>query len=183
MTPEQMAQMQRAGAGANPMPGAGGAAALAAGNPMPGGAGIPNGAAGAGFAGAAGSGGPGSGGPSGGVPQSPSAQVGTAEYSAQKVVLQLLSGDVSGLEEFISPKCKGLLGDVRDGKATEQQKEELKKLFVGLQAVGKPRVDSGAKVLTVRNSDGATITFKVKKEGESQKVTEMTVKQATTKKR
>lgn len=183
LTPEQLAQMQRAGAAANPMPVAGGAAALAAGNPMPGGAGFPNGAAGVGFAGVPGSGGPGSGVPGGGAPQSPNAQVGTAEYSAQKVVLQLLSGDVSGLEEFISPKCKGLLGDVRDGKVTDQQKEELKKLFVGLQVVGKPRVDSGAKVLTVRNADGATITFKVKKEGESQKVTEMTVKQGAAKKR
>ena len=131
-------------------------------------------APGAGFAGAAGS---------GGTPQNPTAQAGTAEYAAQKVALQLLSGDVSGLEEFISPKCKGLLGDVRDGKATDQQKEELKKLFAGLQAAGKPRVESGAKVISVRNADGATITFKVKKEGESQKLIEMSVKQATTKKR
>lgn len=200
MTPEQMAQMQRAGngAGANPNPQNPGAAAAgrtpeqmaqmqqagAGANPVPGGAGAPNAAAGAGFAGAPGGGGPGSGGgPGGGVPRNPSAQVGTPEYSAEKVVLQLLSGDLSGLEEFISPNCKGLLGDVRDGKATDQQKEELKKLFVGLQAAGKPRTESGAKVLAVRNADGAMITFKVKKEGESQKVTEMTVKKGTTKKR
>jgi hypothetical protein len=99
------------------------------------------------------------------------------------VVLQLLTGEISGLEEFISPNCKGLLGDVRDGKATDQQKDELKKLFAGLQAVGKPRVDSGAKVISVRNAEGSMITFKVKKEGESQKVTEMSVKKGTTKKR
>ncbi len=183
VTPEQMAQMQRAGAGGNPVPtnpGAGAgvtpeqmaqmqrAGAAAGANPQPGGA------AGAGFSGAPGG---------GGVPQNPTAQAGTPEYSAQKVVLQLLTGDLSGLEEFISPKCKGLLADVRDGKATDQQKDELKKLFAGLQAAGKPRVESGAKVITVRNAEGSMITFKVKKEGESQKVTEMTVKQATIKKR
>ena len=185
MTPEQMAKMQGAGAAANPMPpGADGAmtpeqmAKLrgAGGNPMaqPGAAGIPGGAAGSGLAG-----GPGG----GGVPQNPTAQVGTAEYSAQKVVLQLLGGELSGLEEFISPKCKGMLGDVRDGKATDQQKVELQKLFNGLQATGKPKLENGAKVITVRNAEGAIITFKVKKEGEDQKVTEMTVKQSTTKRR
>ena len=141
---------------------------------QPGAAGFPGGAEGAGLAGGQGG---------GGVSQNPTAQVGTAEYSAQKVVLQLLGGDLSGLEEFISPKCKGMLGDVRDGKATDQQKEELKKLFNGLQATGKPKLENGAKVITVRNADGAIITFKVKKEGDDQKVTEMTVKQSTTKRR
>ncbi len=161
-----------AGAARAPMPPGGGVA----GAPMaqPGAAGLPGGAEGAGLAGGQGG---------GGVSQNPTAQVGTAEYSAQKVVLQLLGGELSGLEEFISPKCKGMLGDVRDGKATDQQKEELKKLFNGLQATGKPKLENGAKVITVRNADGAIITFKVKKEGDDQKVTEMTVKQSTTKRR
>ena len=96
----------------------------------------------------------------------------------------MLAGDVSGLEEYISPKCKGLLGDIRDGHATDSQKEDLKKLFAGnLQPLGKPRTESGAKVMSIRNGEGATITFKVKKEGEAQRIIEMSVKPATTKKR
>ena len=112
----------------------------------------------------------------------PVSPVGSAEYSAEKIVVQLLSGNVSGLDEFISSKCRGPLGDVREGKASDKQIEELKKLFQGLQAVGKPRKESGATVLSVKNADGATITFRVKKEDETYQVIEMSVKQATSKK-
>lgn len=96
-------------------------------------------------------------------------------------MIQALKGGVSGIEGFISPKCKGLLGDIRDGKATEKQLEEFKKLFEGFKPVS-ARNESGAKVLTIRNAENATITFKVKKEGEDYKVTEMTVKPGATKK-
>lgn len=96
-------------------------------------------------------------------------------------MIQALKGELTGVEEFISPKCKGVLGDIRDGKATEKQIEDLKKLFVGIKGVG-ARNDNGAKLLTLRNADNATITFRVKKEGEEFKVIEMTVKAAATKK-
>lgn len=96
-------------------------------------------------------------------------------------MVQALKGEVSGLEGFISPKCKGLLGDIRDGKATEKQLDDFKKLFVGFKPVN-ARNEGGAKVLTIRNGENATITFKVKKEGEDYKVTEMTVKPGSTKK-
>lgn len=144
----------------------------AAGAPMPPGGAFP------------GAGGPGQGGPpgQGGAPQSPQSQPGTAEFSAESIVIQALKGDVSGLEDFISPKCKGLLGDIRDGTATEKQIEDFKKLFVGFKPIS-ARNESGAKLLTIRNADNATITFKVKKEGDDYKVIEMTVKQPATKKR
>ncbi len=116
--------------------------------------------------------------------RSPQSAAGTPEYSAEKVIIQLLAGDVSGLEEYISPKCKGILGNIRDGHATDKQKEDLKKLFSGhLQRLAKSRTESGAKVMSIRNDDGATITFKVKKEGEVQRIIEMDVKPASTKKR
>jgi hypothetical protein len=126
---------------------------------------------------------PGSGAPGGSqeVPQSPQSPAGTAEFAAESIVIQAMKGDVSGVADFISPKCKGVLGDIRDGKATEKQIEELKKTFTGIKGVG-ARNESGAKVLTLRNADNATITFKVKKEGEDFKIIEMTVKAGTTKK-
>ena len=96
-------------------------------------------------------------------------------------MIQALKGDTSGLVEFISPKCKGVLGDIRDGKATEKQIDELKKLFAGVKGIGS-KTDNGAKVLTLRNSDNSTITFRVKKEGEEFKVIEMTVKAGVAKK-
>lgn len=96
-------------------------------------------------------------------------------------MIQALKGEVSGLEGFISPKCKGVLGDIRDGKATEKQIDDFKKLFVGFKPVS-ARNESGAKVLTIRNAENATITFKVKKDGEDFKVTEMTVKAGAAKK-
>lgn len=150
-------------------------AAAAAANPMPpAGAGVPGGAAAAGgFAS----------GPQGqgGAPQSPQSPPGTAEFSAESVVVQLLKGEAAGLEDFISSKCKGVLGDIRDGKASEKQIEDLKKQFVGLKGVS-AKTDSGAKVLTLRNADNATITFRVKKEGEEFKIIEMTIKAGTAKK-
>lgn len=96
-------------------------------------------------------------------------------------MIQALKGDASGLEDFISPKCRGVLGDIRDGKATEKQIEDLKKVFAGIKGIG-ARNDNGAKVLTLRNADNSTITFRVKKEGEEFKVIEMTVKAGAAKK-
>lgn len=96
-------------------------------------------------------------------------------------MIQALKGDVSGLGEYISPKCKGVLGDIRDGKATEKQIDDLKKLFAGIKGVGSKN-DNGAKVLTLRNADNSTITFRVKKEGGEFKVIEMTVKAGAAKK-
>lgn len=93
-----------------------------------------------------------------------------------------MRGDVSGLEEYISANCKGVLGDVRDGKATEKQIEDLKKVFTGLKEGSKPRNENGTWSLSVRNADNATISFKVKKQGEDYKVLEMTVKAGTAKK-
>lgn len=93
-----------------------------------------------------------------------------------------MRGDITGLEEFISAKCKGPLGDVRDGKATEKQIDDLKKTFTGLKEGSKPRNEGGTWSLSVRNADNALISFKVKKEGEDYKVIEMTVKAGTAKK-
>lgn len=140
---------------------------------MPG-AGIAGAAGGAGFAGGAGA--------QSGTPTNPQSPAGTAEFSAESVIVQLLKGDASSLTEFISPKCKGVLGDIRDGKATEKQIEDLKKQFAGVKGVG-AKNDNGAKVLTLRNADNATITFRVKKEGEDFKVIEMTIKAGTASKK
>ena len=96
-------------------------------------------------------------------------------------MIQILKGEATGLEDFISPKCRGILGGVRDGKAAPKQIEELQKTFTGIRGVGS-RNDNGAKVLTLRNADNATITIKVKKEGEDFKVIEMTVKAGAVKK-
>jgi hypothetical protein len=97
------------------------------------------------------------------------------------MVVQVLKGEVKSLEEFISPKCKGVLGDLRDGKATEKQLAELKAQFTGLRPIG-IRNENGTRVLTLTNAKDEIISFKVKKEGDVFKVIEMTVKQPTKKK-
>lgn len=144
----------------------------AAGAPMPGvGGAVPGNGQGSG----------GSGPGQGGAPQSPQSKPGTAEFSAESIVVQVLNGDVSGLAEFIGPNCKGVLGDLRDGKATEKQVADLKRQLTGLVPLS-AKSESGARVLTLRNGDNSTITFKVKKVGDDYKVTEMTVKATTAKK-
>lgn len=90
-----------------------------------------------------------------------------------------MKGDITGLDEFISPKCTGVLGAVRDGKATAEQIDDLKKLFNGLKQGSAPRNENGTWALSVRNGDNATIAFRVKKEGDTFKVIEMTVKPGT----
>ena len=59
--------------------------------------------------------------------------MGTPEYPAEKVALQLLSGDVTGLNGFIATTCSGHLADVRSSRATATQIAELKKLFYGMK--------------------------------------------------
>lgn len=93
-----------------------------------------------------------------------------------------MRGDITGLEDFISPKCKGVLGDIRDGKATEKQIDDLKKTFTGLKEGTKPRNENGTWSFSVRNAENATISFKVKKDGDEFKVLEMTIKAGTAKK-
>jgi len=78
------------------------------------------------------------------------------------------------LADFISPKCKGVLADIRDGKATEKQIDDLRKQFTGVKGVG-AKTENGVRVLTLRNAG-------VKKEGEDFKVIEMTVKAGAAKK-
>jgi len=96
-------------------------------------------------------------------------------------VIQILKGEASGLADFISPKCKGVLADIRDGKATEKQIDDLRKQFTGVKGVG-AKTENGVRVLTLRNAENLTITFRVKKEGEDFKVIEMTVKAGAAKK-
>lgn len=96
-------------------------------------------------------------------------------------MIQVLKGEVKSLEEFISPKCKGILGDLRDGTVTEKQLADLKAQFTGLRPIGL-RNENGTRVLTIANAKEEIITFKVKKEGEAFKVIEMTVKPPTKKK-
>ena len=106
--------------------------------------------------------------------RSPTSQVGTPDYAAEQVTLHLAAGEPAGLDEFISSRCKGLLADVRDGKATDEQLEDSQKLFTGLQPAGRPRTQDGEWFLSSRNSEGTTITFRVKKEGTAYKVLGMT---------
>lgn len=96
-------------------------------------------------------------------------------------MVQILKGEASGLADFISSKCKGVLGDIRDGKATEKQIDDLKKQFAGVKGVG-AKTENGVKVLTLRNAENSTITFRVKKEGDDFKVIEMTIKAGAAKK-
>ena len=60
--------------------------------------------------------------------------------------------------------------------------EELKKTFTNISLVGKPKKESGATVFILKNADGATITMRVKKEGEDFRLTEYIVKAPASKK-
>ncbi len=149
-----------AGAGANPNPnpnpGPGhaqaGAAALAA--PMP--AGAPGAGPGA-FPGAA----PGGGG--GGL-GGQSFQPGSAEAAVAKFCAAMADSNLTEAGQYISPKAKGLLAQIRDGNITDEKIEGLKASFKELTPKPSRPLGGVGKTLSLGNSNRESLSFTLMKE-------------------
>lgn len=118
----------------------------------PGGIGGPQGAAGPG-----GAGGPGT--------QFPA---GTAEAALQKFCMAMADSNLTEAGEYISPKAKGLLAQIRDGSITDDKIDSLKESFApqGLQLKPSRNLGTG-KSITLSNAKNELLSFTLMKEDDA----------------
>ena len=154
------------GAPGAPMP-AGGHAQANAGNPanpgapgigpMPGQPGIPGGAGGPGAGGLGGAG-------PGGAQQFP---VGSAEAALAKFCAAVSDSNLTEAAQYISPKAKGLLVQIRDGSMTDEKLESLKASFQSLTAKPSRPVSGVGRTISLTNPKWESLTFTLVKEDDT----------------
>ena len=160
------------GAAANPAAPAGHAQASAAApglipmppgglTPAPGGVSAPGGLGGA----------PGSGGGLGGQ----SFQPGSAEAAVAKFCAAMADSNLTEAGQYISPKAKGLLAQIRDGNITDEKIESLKASFKELTPKPSRPLGGVGKTLSLGNSNRESLSFTLMKEDDSYLLRELKI--------
>lgn len=88
---------------------------------------------------------------------------GSIDYAIQTLMQMAKKGDYSEAAEVISEKAKGLAGDIRSNKLTEEQIESYKTAF-DLIPLGSRNLGTGIQV-AAQNKENKLFTFVVVKEG------------------
>ena len=139
------------------------------GQPMP----MPNGA----HAGGAAAMTPGSA-PGGGA--APQFAAGSAEEVLLKFCTAMADSNLTDAGQYISPRAKGMLTQIRDGSMTDEKLDDLKASFSlqGLQL--KPNRSTGVgRTITLGNSKSETLSFTLVKEDDAYKLREFKVSKSS----
>ncbi len=156
-----------------PMPGAPMPGAPMPGAPMPGAPGAIPGGPGAvpGNPGA----GPGAGG-QGGQQQF---AVGSAEDSLSKFCLAMADSNLTDAAQYISPKAKGMLQQIREGTIPDDKLEGLKASFAPQGLSLRPtRPVGGGRTINLANSKNELLSFTLFKEDDSYRIRDFSIKKA-----
>lgn len=102
---------------------------------------------------------------------------GTPESVVQKIVLQMAAGKQDGLEEAISEEATGKMLKLRKQELTEEEVKDLKEQTEQVKLVSVSEGTTG-KVVKLINNQGKMLEFKLTREKETWKVTNMYVKTA-----
>jgi len=86
----------------------------------------------------------------------------------------MAAGNTNTAGEYVSSKAKGALAQLREGGLDDDKTEELTNLFIPFDKLSAGSDQSSNTSRSVRNSKKQTITFKLKKEDDVFKITEMT---------
>jgi hypothetical protein len=152
------------------------------GGSAPGGAAMAHGAAGApGLAGTQGAGtqGAGMGGPGmqgRGGSQGGNLSPGSVEDTILKFCTAMEDGDTAAAAEFLSPKAKGLVGQLREGELSDEKVEEIKEAISPVAEL-KPNPSQTSTKRSLRNRKNQVISFTLKKDkdDDSFKITEFAI--------
>jgi hypothetical protein len=117
---------------------------------------------------------PGAAGPGG--QGTPKLTPGSAEDSLFKFCTAMSEGNLTEAAEYISPKAKGTLAQIRDGSLSDDKTEKLKESF-GLQGLkNKPSRNVGiGRTIVLGNANNENLTFTLVKEDDIYKLREFKI--------
>ena len=100
---------------------------------------------------------------------------GSIEDTLYRFCVAIADGDTAAAAEFVSPKAKGLIGQIRDGELSEEKLEEITNAISPVTEL-QPNPNQTTTKRSLRNKKNQVITFTVKKDKDDEyKITELTI--------
>lgn len=100
------------------------------------------------------------------------------QYPVEELIKKVLADDFQGLEVFIDSRARGLAAKLRDGKATDREKSQLREALTDAkQASSNPK---GLEVTFIYEADGAkqrVVFVVVGKQDAEKKIREIHIRQ------
>lgn len=90
----------------------------------------------------------------------------------------MAEGNLTAAAEFISPRAKSILGQIREGELADDKIDELKDSFTLSGLKTKPSRNTGGttgKTINLGNEKGQTLSFTLAKEDDVYKLREFTI--------
>ena len=89
----------------------------------------------------------------------------------------MAEGNLTAAAEFVSPKAKSMLGQIREGQLPDDKVDELKESFTMAGLKTKPSRNTGGsgKTINLGNEKGQTLSFVLSKEDDVYKIKEFTI--------
>ena len=102
---------------------------------------------------------------------------GSAEDALLKFCTALAAGNLTGAADYISPKAKGMLAQIRDGSLPDDKLDNLKDSFSlqGLQMKPSRNVGGVGRTINLGNAKTETLSFTLVKEDDSYKLKEFKI--------
>ena len=94
-----------------------------------------------------------------------------------KFCTAMAEGNLTAAAEFVSPKAKSTLAQIRDGQLPDDKLDELKESFAVSGLKTKPSRNTGGsgKTINLGNEKGQTLSFVLSKEDDVFKLKEFTI--------
>ena len=94
-----------------------------------------------------------------------------------KFCTAMAEGNLTAAAEFVSPKAKSMLSQIREGQLPDDKVDELKESFVlsGLKTKPSRNTGGSGKTINLGNEKGQTLSFVLSKEDDVYKIKEFTI--------
>ena len=100
---------------------------------------------------------------------------GSIEDTLYRFCVAIADGDTAAAAEYVSPKAKGLIGQIRDGELSEEKLEEITDAISPVTEL-QPNPSQTVTKRSLRNRKNQVISFTVKKDkDEEYKITEFSI--------
>jgi hypothetical protein len=102
---------------------------------------------------------------------------GSADEALFMFCTAMEEGDTAKASEYVSPKAKGILGDLRDGKLSDEKIEEITNLVSPVSELAPNGDQNSSTKRSLRNGKEQVMSFTLKKEKDVYRITDLTFKQ------
>lgn len=87
----------------------------------------------------------------------------------------MAEGNLTAAAEFVSPKAKSTLSQIREGQLPDDKSDEFKGSFTGLKLKPSRNTGGSGKTINLSNEKGQTLSFTLSKEDDVYKLKEFTI--------